>query len=516
MEKDTIVNALKGVAIGDAFGVGIEFKSRFWMAENVKFDQFVNVWKDGKNNILPGTYSDDTEHTIGVVEALLSDDTFSEELLLAKFIQEYENDKQAKGYPRDGHGSIEDWYTGRKTIAEVRAAQVSRSDPGNAPVMRAVPLAFVPRKNLLPYCTINANSTHPHELGRLGSYLTALTAWHFLREDGDAGNLIQFLIANFDDAEIKQTLQAIDELPAPYELSEDDYLFLHGEQPLPYIKWDKNIYGLPCACLKTAYNAVYVLRHSWSPLDALRISINMGGDVDSLAAVCVGIATGRYGLRSLPKFLLEKTEGLARMEDLGEKMYQKFFSDWCDTKEGISESLETLEDLMSLLSERRTRYFHNEQLHEFFILGRYLLDGKGEALKADPVPKDIFPDIPNVLTKEEFKTLTGSDPDKIIDVKFHYEDVVMAPNLKCPFCGTSWNIDNIHEAVISRECEDVSLEAFIGQTLREVLKTLNKTGDGIYRLAPADYHDEDFVIEPDYSMRLAVINVFHHDCKNNK
>jgi len=324
MKKETITNALKGVAIGDAFGVGIEFKSRFWMTENVKFDQFINVWKGGKNNILPGTYSDDTEHTIGVVEALLSDDEFSEELLLEKFKAEYENDKQAKGYPRDGHGSIKDWYNGKKTIEEVRAAQVSRSDPGNAPVMRAVPLAFVPWEDLSLYSIINADSTHPHRFGRMGSYFTALTAWHFLRENGDYSNLISFLIANISNTEIKNTIQAINKLPAPNELSEADYLFLHGVQPLPYITWDK-IYGLPCACLTTAYNVIYVMKHSRSAFDALKISINMGGDVDSLAAVCVGIAAGRYGLNSLPTFLLEKTEGLARMEELGGKLYQKFF-----------------------------------------------------------------------------------------------------------------------------------------------------------------------------------------------
>lgn len=325
MKKDTIVNTLKGVAIGDAFGVGIEFKSRFWMTENVKFDQFINVWNGGKNNILPGTYSDDTEHTIGVVEALLSDATFSEQLLLEKFKAEYEKDRKAKGYPRDGHGSIEDWYIGKKTIEEVKASQTSRSDPGNAPVMRVVPLAFVSRENLLSYSAINATSTHPHELGVKGSYLTALTAWHFLREDGENDNLISFLIDHFADTEIKRTLQKIDGLSAPDELSEDDYLFLHGEQPLPYIKWDKSIYGLPCACMKTAFNVVYVMRHSWSALDALKISINMGGDVDSLAAVCVGIAAGRFGLNSLPKFLLEQTEGLSRMEDLGRRLYGKFF-----------------------------------------------------------------------------------------------------------------------------------------------------------------------------------------------
>lgn len=324
--KETIINSLKGVAIGDAFGLGVEFKSRPWIKENVHFDKYINVWNGGKNNIVPGAYSDDTEHTIGVIEALLSDEIFSTDLLLAKFKKEYEADKQAKGYPREGHGSIEKWYTGEKTIEEVRQAQASREDPGNAPVMRAVPLAFVSKSNLYDYAVINANSTHPNDAGRNASFLTALTAWHFLRDNGSTDNLIAFLLGYTGDLEARRLLESVDVLPPPDKLLMGHYLFLHGTQPLEHIRWDKNIYGLPCAAMKTAVNVVYVMKHSNSAFDALKNSINMGGDVDSLAAVCTGIAGGKYGLDSLPKFLLQQTEGLERMELLGERLYKKFFA----------------------------------------------------------------------------------------------------------------------------------------------------------------------------------------------
>lgn len=325
--KETIINALKGVAIGDAFGVGIEFKSRPWIRENVHFDQFVNVWKGGQNNISPGTYSDDTEHTIGVVEALLASERFcpfSEELLLEKFKHEYVTDKERKGFPRDGHGSIEDWYTGKKTIEQVRAAQALREDPGNAPVMRAVPLAFIPRDKVFKYAMINAHATHPGEMAEKASLLTTATAWHFLRRNGVADDLLPFLVTYIGNEKIEEALEKIDVLPPPNMLSEEDYLVLHGEQPLPYISWDKNIYGLPCAAMKTALNVVYVLKHSKSAFEALQHSINMGGDIDSLAAVSTGIAAGVYGLESLPSFLLEQTEGLGRMETLGTALYEKF------------------------------------------------------------------------------------------------------------------------------------------------------------------------------------------------
>jgi ADP-ribosylglycohydrolase len=326
--KETIINSLKGVAIGDAFGIGIEFTSRPWILSNVRFDTFINVWRGGKNNILPGTYSDDTEHTIGVIEALLDKEAFSADLLLSKFKKEYETDKQQKGHPRDGHGSIEDWYTGKKTIGEVRESQASREDPGNAPVMRALPFAFIPQSNVYDYAIINADVTHPNQAARNASLLTILTAWHFLRENGESDDLIAFFLEQPIDDTVKKTLKKIDALPVPTELTEEDYILLHGVQPLPYISWDKNIYGLPCAAMKTALNVVYVMKHSTTAFDALRNSINMGGDVDSLASVCTAITAGKYGLDSLPSFLLDKTEGLKRLEILGARLYEKFSDEY--------------------------------------------------------------------------------------------------------------------------------------------------------------------------------------------
>lgn len=271
MKKNIIIRTLRGILFGDAFGVGIEFKSRPWVLENVHFDRFINVWKGGENNILPGTYSDDGEHSIGVGEALTSNQPLSEQLLLEKFKKEYETDKNKKGHSRDGHGSIEDWYKGIKTIEEVRAIQASRIDPGNAPVMRAVPYPFIAKENIRPYAIINADCTHPNEGGRKGSLLAILTAWYFLREQGKRNGLVLYLINEMP--EMRDELIAIDQLPAPEKLTTADYLILHGQQPLPYISWDDNIYGLPCAAMKTALNAVYVLKHSTSAFEALMYSM---------------------------------------------------------------------------------------------------------------------------------------------------------------------------------------------------------------------------------------------------
>jgi len=61
-----IESMLFGVAVGDAFGVGIEFKCRDWIQQNVDFTKYVNERTGNLAiNYKPGMYSDDTEMTIG-------------------------------------------------------------------------------------------------------------------------------------------------------------------------------------------------------------------------------------------------------------------------------------------------------------------------------------------------------------------------------------------------------------------------------------------------------------------
>ena len=111
--------------------------------------------------------------------------------------------------------------------------------------MRAIPLAFIERSNVGRYYVINTDVTHPNDNGRKASLLTILTAWHFLREDGSAADLIDFLLGQTNDDAVKELLTKIDNLPSQDKLSEEDYVFLHGVQPLPYISWDKNVYRFP-------------------------------------------------------------------------------------------------------------------------------------------------------------------------------------------------------------------------------------------------------------------------------
>jgi hypothetical protein len=190
-----------------------------------------------------------------------------------------------------------------------------------------------------------------------------------------------------------------------------------------------------------------------------------------------------------------------------------------DTKEGITKSIGSLEELAKLLSERRHGHFwKDEELNEFFILGRYRLDSRGNIDRLTrKIPKEIFPDIPDVMTVEEFAAHIENHPGEITkdDLKyntFKYESMVIEPGLKCPSCGLVWDISNVHEAEIYRNCEWISLNDFVGQTLDEVIESLNKKHDGIYDFGPSDHRDGEAIAQSNQSLWTSIIRLSHHEC----
>lgn len=333
--SNRFVHALQGCAIGDAFGGGVEFKSREWMIENVHFDKYFNVRNYGENNLHPGEFTDDTEHTIAVVQTLLENHTFDNfgDKMLQNMLKVYNDYKKQKGYARTGHGSIESWYKGTKTMEQVRNDQAIRDDPGNAPVMRCLPFALLnqPIENIMKYSQINADSTHgPHPYSTISSLLTIMAARHFLVNNGNGSTLIPELVKFFSKQDassnwIVDKLKQVDQLPNNfYKLTKEQFEVILGPQPVPLSKYMfvENLYGLPCSGLMSALTVVYVLKNASTPFEALKWSIHIGGDVDSLAAVTVGTLAGVYGLGSIPAFMREQTEGMDLLADLGNKLYE--------------------------------------------------------------------------------------------------------------------------------------------------------------------------------------------------
>jgi hypothetical protein len=162
---------------------------------------------------------------------------------------------------------------------------------------------------------------------------------------------------------------------------------------------------------------------------------------------------------------------------------------WYDTKKGIAKSLKSLEGLIRLINERYSAgYERKELLDEFYILGRYALDAAGNCSKASGViPKEIWPDIPDVLTKNEFWAYIRKNAGKDLMLSFSMNggDLPL-PGLKCAHCGMHWEIQNCHDTVVWHATEVFPLTEFVGKTLRDVKVEYEQSDDAIYRLQQYD------------------------------
>ncbi|KAL6080382.1 ADPribosylglycohydrolase superfamily protein, variant 2 [Balamuthia mandrillaris] len=257
--------------------------------------------------------------------------------------------------------SSRNFFTGGCTIEELRQQNREKEYPGNAPPMRAIPLAFIqddPQRQF-HYALLNADATHPHPKARVASYLIVKAAEYMIIKREEPRGIIDYCLASCGvekiDEETYDYLREVNQLEdyhvleersrnrerrrrermekrkdrdeEDYEEDEEeecgiDYELLCGPQPIPTY----NINGVGPDSMRTAGCVLYILKFYRSPMDTLRIAIQMGGDVDSLASICLGIVGGRYGLTGLPSWMFDQLEAKDELIALA-KRFEEFVAE---------------------------------------------------------------------------------------------------------------------------------------------------------------------------------------------
>jgi ADP-ribosylglycohydrolase len=330
---ELVRNMLLGFAIGDAYGAGVEFQDRNWMRENVDFSLFVNarhLIQIPADQLAAFTqdyqawdYTDDTEMTIGLIKALMSDELFTAENLLRHIDAEYRQGMQEKGHGRNGHGSLRWYFEGTKSIQEILDFQRDRPNPGNGAMVRAVPLGLLPAHVINDFAAINARATHPNPLAIIASQCVAWATEFMLKKQGDAADIFNYCAENIMlNEEYKTYLSAVDKLPAFQELTDAGFAILCGPQPIQAPYFLPGIHGLPSDSKFTAGSILYIIKHSKTAFEALKMAILLGGDVDSAASVATGIMAARHGIASIPQYMQENIEGKNYLQSVAKKLHQ--------------------------------------------------------------------------------------------------------------------------------------------------------------------------------------------------
>lgn len=253
------------IAIGDAYGAGFEFCDRQKIVQGNTLARYVGH----ELGIKPGHYTDDTQMSIAVSEVLLGQAGLSGDAFAEAFVHCYRRD------PRNGYA----W--GFQALLQACAdgaalrQQIRPESRRNGAAMRAVPLGLIADKQVLvATAREQAAVTHDTTEGRLSSEVVGLMAHWLLYQQAALADLPQLIH------------------------SETGFMLLDN--------WHAEV---ECDAIQTLHAVNTALLRNRSMAALLRDCINFGGDVDSVAAIALGLASlsPEYSA-DLPSVLLETLE----------------------------------------------------------------------------------------------------------------------------------------------------------------------------------------------------------------
>lgn len=270
------------LAIGDAYGAGFEYAPDKLIRDRNNLDGYV---QHPRHDIRPGCYTDDTQMSIAIAEAMVSGEPWTREHLAQRFVTAFKRDER-EGYARKFYAFLQEIQDGAEFLAKIRP----HSDKSGA-AMRAVPIGVYPTVEMvIDRCTLQAKLTHDTPDGINAAIASSLMAHYCLYQLGPTSELPQF---------ISQWV------------------------PGPWIEpWQGKVGGQG---LMSVHAALTVVSRYSSLSDILQASIAFTGDVDTVATIALGAASCAEDItQDLPSVLFETLEnndyGLSYLTDLDRQL----------------------------------------------------------------------------------------------------------------------------------------------------------------------------------------------------
>lgn len=257
------------LAIGDAYGAGFEYAPDRIVREQNNLSRYIQHPRHG---IKPGCYTDDTQMSIAVAEAIVADDPWMPESLAQRFVTAFRRDPR-EGYAGSFHSFLQEVRDGSEFLTRIRP----NSDKSGA-AMRACPIGvYHPLQKVIDRCTLQAAITHNTPGGINAAVAASLMTHYFLYRLGPKSNLGTFLAAH---------------VPGPWTMP-----------------WKGKVGAKGMESVHAAASAV--MAHS-SLSDLLRACVALTGDVDTVATIALAASACSAEVRKdLPTRLIESLESAA-------------------------------------------------------------------------------------------------------------------------------------------------------------------------------------------------------------
>ncbi len=176
------------LAIGDAYGAGFEYVDREIIRRWNNLSRYV---KHPRHNIRPGSYTDDTQMSLAIAEAIVSGEPWNPALLARKFVEVFQRDPR-EGYASGFYHFLLNVRDGEQFLRDIKPD----SDKSGA-AMRAAPIGIYPTlSQVIERCSIQAALTHNTPGGINAAVAAALMTHYFLYNLGPKKELGAFLEAH--------------------------------------------------------------------------------------------------------------------------------------------------------------------------------------------------------------------------------------------------------------------------------------------------------------------------------
>ncbi len=255
------------LAVGDAYGAGFEYVDQDGIRTANDLTRFV---KHPRHRLIPGHYTDDTQMSLAIAEAMLSGTPWTPQMLAQKFVEAFKRDPR-EGYAQGFYHFLRRVKDGEQFLAEIRPT----SDKSGA-AMRAAPIGLYPDiQQVIERATIQARLTHDTPDGINAAVAAALMSHYCYYRLGPKQSLGYFL-----------------EQHVP------------GEWSTP---WHGKVKSKGWMSVRTAITAL-VAHDRMSAL--LQGCIDFSGDVDTVAAIALAAGSCSVEIaQDLPEQLITHLEG---------------------------------------------------------------------------------------------------------------------------------------------------------------------------------------------------------------
>jgi ADP-ribosyl-[dinitrogen reductase] hydrolase len=238
------------IAVGDAYGAGMEYVDAEFTREHNHLRSYV---AHPRHAIEPGAYTDDTQLSLAIAEAIVDGAPWTRQEIADRFVTVFRRDPRV-GYSQRFYDLLVTLRDGMDLLARIDP----RSDRSGA-AMRAVPIGVFPSVDeVVARATLQATITHDTPDGISAACAAALAAHYFRHRHGPRNRLGRFLAAA---------------VPGPGSWDEP---------------WSGRVGAQGWMSVRAAVTAIQA--HG-SMSEILRASVAFTGDVDTVAAIAMGVAS---------------------------------------------------------------------------------------------------------------------------------------------------------------------------------------------------------------------------------